>query len=316
MDIVELIKQGKSAKEVSDISGKSVARVYQIAKSYGLKFADKKPWCDRDKKIIEYRQLGFGYKKISKLIGVDRGNLVAICKRLGVQGKDIYSNTSQQQQEAQVQSVQALCESYGFKYLSGYRNSKSVIKVSCMQCGAVKALTYSGMYSGRAVCLNCKGIALQQEKERQQKLKQAQQEKMKRTKRFERFADGNPEQIAMNTCIECGALMLQRGKYCSAKCAEHAHNRTKSHVRRIRIATRRHDTDITLRTVYKNDNGICYLCGGRCDWNDYVMVGETFIAGNSYPSIDHVFAIASGGTHEWDNVRLAHRWCNSVKSNT
>ena len=40
----------------------------------------------------------------------------------------------------------------------------------------------------------------------------------------------------------------------------------------------------------------------------------TFIAGKNYPSIDHVNALANGGTHTWDNVRLAHCECNRRKS--
>ena len=42
--------------------------------------------------------------------------------------------------------------------------------------------------------------------------------------------------------------------------------------------------------------------------------GSFFIAGNMYPSIDHVIAVANGGTHEWSNVKLAHRICNSNKN--
>ena len=43
------------------------------------------------------------------------------------------------------------------------------------------------------------------------------------------------------------------------------------------------------------------------------MDGDTFIADNMYPSIDHVKLLARGGLHEWSNVKLAHRICNSIK---
>ncbi|MDT2396282.1 HNH endonuclease [Enterococcus avium] len=29
--------------------------------------------------------------------------------------------------------------------------------------------------------------------------------------------------------------------------------------------------------------------------------------------MDHVIPISKGGTHSWDNVRLAHRHCNAIK---
>lgn len=34
----------------------------------------------------------------------------------------------------------------------------------------------------------------------------------------------------------------------------------------------------------------------------------------AYPSIDHIIPVSHGGTHTWDNVELAHRYCNGVKS--
>ena len=42
---------------------------------------------------------------------------------------------------------------------------------------------------------------------------------------------------------------------------------------------------------------------------------NSFIAGNDYPSIDHIIPISKGGQHTWDNVQLAHMICNSIKNN-
>ena len=41
---------------------------------------------------------------------------------------------------------------------------------------------------------------------------------------------------------------------------------------------------------------------------------NVFMAGNDYPTIDHIKPISKGGTHTWDNVQLAHFHCNSIKS--
>ncbi|MFV5908625.1 HNH endonuclease [Staphylococcus arlettae] len=35
-----------------------------------------------------------------------------------------------------------------------------------------------------------------------------------------------------------------------------------------------------------------------------------------YPTIEHVLAIKNGGTHSWDNVKVACRDCNIRKSTT
>lgn len=93
-----------------------------------------------------------------------------------------------------------------------------------------------------------------------------------------------------------------------------ANNATKEARRREKIQSALVDKDITVMGLFKRDAGVCYLCGRRCNAEDYVMNGETFIAGDWYPSIDHVIPLAKGGKHSWDNVRLAHRRCNSLKS--
>ena len=86
--------------------------------------------------------------------------------------------------------------------------------------------------------------------------------------------------------------------------------RIKNDRRVRRMRTRRHDNDITLEMLFKKDNGVCYLCGDVCDWSAVDAEGNAL---NEYPSIDHVRPISKGGTHTWDNVKLAHRGCNTAK---
>lgn len=77
---------------------------------------------------------------------------------------------------------------------------------------------------------------------------------------------------------------------------------------------------ITLRQLFKRDNGICWLCGKKCNYEDkqYKISknGRNYLAtGPNYPSVDHVIPLSKGGTHTWDNVKLAHKSCNSKKYN-
>ena len=69
------------------------------------------------------------------------------------------------------------------------------------------------------------------------------------------------------------------------------------------------DRDITLTKLAARDDDVCHICEGCVDWDDSSV-------GNWYPSIDHVIALSNGGDHSWANVKLAHRWCNSVKRDT
>ena len=57
--------------------------------------------------------------------------------------------------------------------------------------------------------------------------------------------------------------------------------------------------DIKLKDIAERDGRICYLCGKE------VSVHEA--------SFEHVIPLCDGGTHTPDNVRLAHRLCNSRK---
>lgn len=76
------------------------------------------------------------------------------------------------------------------------------------------------------------------------------------------------------------------------------------------------DTDITLKALYKRDFGVCYLCGGLCDWSDKRPRKDSgVICGSKYPSIDHIIPLSKGGFHSWENIKLAHLICNMKKSN-
>ena len=75
------------------------------------------------------------------------------------------------------------------------------------------------------------------------------------------------------------------------------------------------DSNISLLALFARDGGICKICGLPCDYTDYELDGKYFIAGNLYPSIDHVKPLSKGGSHTWDNIQLVHKRCNSIKSN-
>lgn len=119
-------------------------------------------------------------------------------------------------------------------------------------------------------------------------------------------------------CLYCGRTFMkhrQNHKYC---CEEH---RKKSvwmrHdiQRRKRVAFATVDSDISLQKLFLRDNGICHICGGKCDWNDYKIINGKKYASKTYPTIDHLIPITKGGLHEWANISLAHFSCNASKGN-
>lgn len=64
---------------------------------------------------------------------------------------------------------------------------------------------------------------------------------------------------------------------------------------------------VSLLRVAERDNWICYLC------HRAVMRGATIV--REQWSMEHVIPLSKGGRHTYDNVRLAHRGCNSSKNN-
>jgi len=52
---------------------------------------------------------------------------------------------------------------------------------------------------------------------------------------------------------------------------------------------------------------ICYICGSSCEQMDDLLNPLA-------PVVDHVIPIAAGGTHDPENLRVAHRICNGIKA--
>lgn len=74
------------------------------------------------------------------------------------------------------------------------------------------------------------------------------------------------------------------------------------------------DRTIQLKALIERDHNKCHICGDFCDINDtYINETGRKICGNNYPTIDHVVPRSKGGRHVWNNVKLAHRRCNSIK---
>lgn len=60
--------------------------------------------------------------------------------------------------------------------------------------------------------------------------------------------------------------------------------------------------------IYERDNYTCWLCNEPVDMEDDPKIGDWS------PSLDHVIPRSRGGSHDPENLRTAHRWCNSVRS--
>lgn len=72
--------------------------------------------------------------------------------------------------------------------------------------------------------------------------------------------------------------------------------------------------DIDLGELIERDRGICHICGGKVDKRGkFGKRGAKRGDMTNYPTVDHVVPISRGGSHTWNNVKLAHLSCNAKK---
>lgn len=73
-EFLELI-EGKTSREVSEITGKPTAVLYKVAKELGIKYIKKAKWGERigDKtRMIAFLSTRFSYNSIAEMLGVSR----------------------------------------------------------------------------------------------------------------------------------------------------------------------------------------------------------------------------------------------------
>ena len=203
-------------------------------------------------------------------------------------------------------------------YLGGYVNDNSNIYVQCKDCGSIYAKTTRCLRpSGHKniQCDYCLQIL------RNMRLRAEEQARQQRAlELLNRKKEKEAEYIKAHNkkCLKCGKPFVAdrlNSRYCSKECRLRMNDSIKEMKRRIVYKDAQAD-NISLEVLYDRDDGKCWLCGKQTDWNDCETRQDgTFVVGYTYPSIDHIHPLSKGGTHTWDNVRLAHCRCNTLKSN-
>lgn len=269
--------------------------------------------------IRAYKLEGHTSKEVADHFGISYDWAKEICKGLYVDTER--HGKAGQFKAKNIEAVKAMIKQSNpnIEYVDGYKDADSMVSVRCLVCGDVFEHSMISIRHGhQTTCQNCKQIEQQLAKERREAEKRERQIIAIQT-RAKREAEKQNEKL--HECPACGQLTTRR-KYCSEVCCRNAckskanqetkrrHNATHEAKRRSRIKSQIVDRDITLKQLFERDNGICWICGMVCDWSDFTKKDDNFIAGNLYPSIDHVVELSNGGVHSWNNVKLAHRICN------
>jgi len=115
------------------------------------------------------------------------------------------------------------------------------------------------------------------------------------------------------TCQRCGLTWLGRKANLCQECQTIASRETVRAQRTRKRAAKRgarlqtFGRSITLRRLIERDGIRCGICGRNTNIRAHYLSDD-------YPSVDHIVPVSHGGAHSWTNVRVAHRGCNSVRS--
>lgn len=270
----------------------------------------------RNQEIVRLRHDGKSMTEVSEMYGLTHGAVQKICKRYGVGGrmsdrkavvqhpKNQYTAGDFDREGNAVRIIES--KTPWFELAGNYTGVDGFADVKCKTCGNITCKSFVSIRHGKARCLICKRRELQAAREAAEQERLETLEKERAEKMRARFWNQNFRQVSMKVCQACGAVFTGSGRYCSARCRDSIKWKMKDAYRYL----------FPLEKVYERDGGICYLCGGRCDWNDYEERDGVIVYGNAYPSRDHVVPKSRGGKNTWDNIRLAHRICNTLKGNS
>lgn len=276
-----------------------------------------------------YKAEGHTHKEVAEKFGVTVGYSASICSGIAPQkadykrvkgpnkmGHNQYGSTEDIASRLKRAQKYFSKNAIGFEYVGGFTGIDAPVTMKHTACGTVFQITMVAIRHEHIRCPEC----TRREAEERRALREAerqQAQEQKKQQRAERKAREEQERIEReaarwHACPVCGTL-TNRDKYCSDKCRNRIHDRNKAIRRRIKTQGTGADKDITLKKIYELEHGICYLCGRKCKWTDGKWQDGVFIVGKTYPTIEHRIPLSRGGTHTWDNVRLACHQCNSQK---
>lgn len=272
-------------------------------------------WTQLQMKCRELRLQGMTYADIADKLGKRREDIRKTCIRIGMPCTEeeiqrAFADGHKKLQYTDEDINRMLRENeQDFELVKAYGNSDGYVDLRCLWCGNITRKSTQQVRKKRNIqCDHCKQGA---EWEQIQKDVETISKRFETYKRIERNKVKRPSYL--KECKHCGKLFWTHDSHvvnCSKECTKKEINKgADDRLNKSNII----DRDITLEKLFNRENGKCYLCGGECDWEDYVVRDGNYIVGDNYPSIDHVIPLAKGGKHEWENVRLAHKKCNTVK---
>lgn len=291
------------------------------AQTTGVAKQRKKQQKITDAQILDGIARGFSRKEIAYKYHVHPENLSRRMSRLGVHAEGYENNWKKGLSAAQEAHRCIFSDTWhyvdshdkkiqdkhcDFIYLESRNLSKKTkrIRLKCKKCGSVIERALSSINGNKIRCDFCN--------EREKEERDVHDKRVELT----RFFIALKEYKTPKVCKGCGEIFyseITNKEYCSDHCRKKSNAKRKGKgnwKKRCKKYGALYDRTITAAKVFERDGYICKICGLPCDPNDNTW-GLRF--GPNAPTIDHIVALANGGSHTWDNVQCAHAMCNSVK---
>lgn len=268
---------------------------------------------DKENEIIKtMRNDNKSYDEIAKVLKCKKDRVKHYCRNNGLGG---YRKANYNLNPVK-RFITEFNKQFGdrFEYVSGYKDCKSYVKLKCRTCN--KEFDRFGNFltnNHNVLCPYCTEYARQQRIEDESRMKLV--HSLVKALRFE--SNRKQREIDLTKrCDECNEVFkaTHMNQVLCLKCKNKRDNRRKEIRKRIIKDNGNVDYSISLEKLIEKERNVCYLCGNECDCDDYIITDEGYlIVGANYPSIEHVIPVSKGGEHTWDNVRLAHHYCNTIK---
>jgi len=324
--------QGLNNREIAgEIGLKSVSSISYYLKVLNLKsnhkdnvsMEERLGNTEYNKLVIEIKKLlnkGETLSGIGKMFGIDRQTIRRICKKEKIIVASKFTDMAKKSALSLKEREKLFAENLKAKdctkeYHHGFSSIDKKCYIKCLECGSIYQI-HCQVVRYKANKIFCKKCSETNKEQRLITNKLLMEQRQKQKDRLTKIKNSLKYiQLEFNICRHCGNLFVGKGKYCNKRCSNRNHEAKATRLRINRAKRNGNiDNDITLDKLIQRDNNVCHICNKECDLNDYTYKNNSFVAGNNYPSIDHVIPLAKGGTHTWSNVKLAHRQCNSLKS--
>lgn len=298
-------------KEIAEIANIGSSAITNQMKREGLGRNHQRMRPKVVNEIVNRAKLGESYYAIAKDIGMTPASVSTVAIKNGIRrgkgGGCVARNNAARSSKAAPKRMARVRDAIGERFDVVRETRKDWFLLRCRECGH-EFERFVDLHC-KTECPECHRREVEREdKRREREGKRALMQRLVNIIAYEhvcpefgaRFRSSNPSQLY---CSE-GCRKRARWKRREKSLGSHG-----SHVKRAKRYGVEYDRSITLNKLIKRDGMTCYICGKTCTKDDKRW--GTF--GPDYPTIDHVIPLCKGGTHTWDNVRVACGECNDAK---